>query len=407
MPALGADMEAGTLVQWVKRPGDAVARGDIIAVVDTDKGAIEIEAFEDGVLDRTVVEPGQQVPVGTVLAVIRSADEVSGSAASATAGSTTSGATPSSTTGALAAPTLEEGVRGPRSGAPVPETRPRVSPLARRRAAALGIDVTSVTGTGARGAVTREDVERAATRQAPSLEVPVQAGESGAALTGADRMAGMRKAIAAAMSRAKRDIPHYYLSATVDLHRALGWLRVENASRPPAERLLPAALLLKAVALALRDVPDLNGHWVEQQFRHAAHIHVGVAIALRGGGLVAPAIHDTDTLDLAVLMRRLQDLVQRARAGSLRSSELTDATVTVTNLGDQGAESTFGIIYPPQVALIGFGRIVERPWVVSGQIVPRSLVTATLSADHRVTDGHRGGTFLAAVDRWLQTPERL
>ncbi|MGE3507529.1 MAG: dihydrolipoamide acetyltransferase family protein [Vicinamibacterales bacterium] len=390
MPALGADMEAGTLVQWLKRPGDTVARGDIIAVVDTDKGAIEIEVFEDGVLDRTVVEPGQQVPVGTVLAVIRSTSEVGGSAASGPSGSPSSAATLSSTTRTRAEPEPAAGVQGPGSGPPVPEVRPRVSPLARRRAAALGIDVTSVTGTGAHGAVTREDIERAAT-----------------AHTGADRMVGMRKAIAAAMSRAKRDIPHYYLSATVDLHRALGWLRVENASRPPAERLLPAALLLKAVALALRDVPDLNGHWVDQQFRQAANIHVGVAIALRGGGLVAPAIHDTDALDLAALMRRLQDLVQRARAGSLRSSELTDATVTVTNLGDQGAESTFGIIYPPQVALVGFGRIVERPWVVSGQIVSRSLVTVTLSADHRVTDGHRGGTFLAALDRRLQAPEGL
>jgi pyruvate dehydrogenase E2 component (dihydrolipoamide acetyltransferase) len=359
MPSLGADMEAGTLVEWVKHPGDAVKRGDIIAVVDTQKGAIEIEVFEDGVLERTIVEPGQKVPVGTVLAMVATA---------------------------------------PR-GAPVePTARVRVSPLARRLAADLGVDLTQVAGTGAQGAITREDVERAAA--APKPAAPTSAPQAG-------RQAAMRAAIAAAMARSKREIPHYYLSTTIDLTTALAWLRTENERRSVAERLLPAALLIKAVALGLREVPDLNGHWTDGGFRQGSGIHIGVAIALRGGGLVAPAVHDADTLDLTTLMRRLQDLVARARAGSLKSSELADPTVTVTNLGDQGAESTFGIIYPPQVALVGFGRIVERPWVVAGGIEARPLVTATLSGDHRATDGHRGGLLLSAIDRWLQTPEKL
>ncbi len=173
------------------------------------------------------------------------------------------------------------------------------------------------------------------------------------------------------------------------------------------ERLLPVALLIKAVGLALREVPELNGYWIDGGFQPGPGIHVGCAIALRGGGLVAPALHDTDKTDLGTLMRTLADLVARARAGSLKSSELSDPSVTVTNLGDQGVDAAFGIIYPPQVALVGFGRIAERPWIVAGTIAARPLLTATLSADHRASDGHRGGMFLTAVERFLQNPETL
>jgi pyruvate dehydrogenase E2 component (dihydrolipoamide acetyltransferase) len=275
----------------------------------------------------------------------------------------------------------------------------RVSPVARKLAADLGVVLEQVTGTGIQGAITREDVERAAT----ALKVPGPTPGAPAP----DRMASMRAAIAAAMARAKREIPHYYLSTTIDMNAALTWLRTENERRAMTERLLPAVLLIRAVALALREVPDLNGHWIDGGFHAGAGIHIGLAISLRGGGLVAPALHDADKVDLAALMRQLQDLVARARTGSLKSSELTDPTITVTNLGEQGVESTFGIIYPPQVALVGFGKISERPRVVAGAVNVRPVVTATLSGDHRATDGHRGGVFLSAIDRLLQTPEKL
>lgn len=383
MPALGADMEAGTLVQWLKQPGDRLARGDIIAVVDTQKGAIEIEVFEDGVLDHTVVQPGEKVPVGAVLAVIRGPESREPAA-------------PSPPTVAGPQPTVagpEPTVAGPPEGG-----RVRVSPLARRIAAERGVDLAQVAGTGTQSAITSADVERAA---AASRTPP------GRAPAAPDRAAQMRTAIAAAMARSKREIPHYYLSTTVDMSVALAWLRAENEKRPMADRLLPTALLIKSVALALRDVPDLNGYWIDGAFRKGAGIHVGCAISLRGGGLVAPALHDANTLDLTTLMRKLHDLVSRARAGSLRSSELSDPTITVTNLGDQGVEAAFGIIYPPQVAIVGFGKISARPWAGPRGIEARPLLTATLSADHRASDGHRGGTFLTAVDGWLQKPERL
>jgi pyruvate dehydrogenase E2 component (dihydrolipoamide acetyltransferase) len=185
------------------------------------------------------------------------------------------------------------------------------------------------------------------------------------------------------------------------------WLAEENLRRPVQDRLLYGVLLIKAVALALKEVPELNSVWQGSEAVRSDAVHMGVAISLRGGGLVAPALHDVAGQSLGDLMRSFRDLVQRARSGGLRSSELSDPTITMTSLGEQGVESVFGIIFPPQVAIVGFGKIVERPWAVGGQVAVRPLVTATLSADHRVSDGHRGGLFLAAVDRLLQEPGRL
>jgi pyruvate dehydrogenase E2 component (dihydrolipoamide acetyltransferase) len=389
MPILGADMTAGTLVEWRKRVGDHVSRGDVIAEVETDKGLIDVEVFVGGVIERLLVETGATVPTGTVLATIRE-DVVAGEARPAPpAGAPAPRA-------AIAAPTPPiEAVPPPRE-ARGPGERVRVSPLARKVAAQLGIDVTTVRGTGAGGVVTREDVERAATERAAA-----------APARGRGDVARMRQTIGAAMARSKREIPHYYLAHTIDLHRATTWLAAENTRRPLTERLLHGVLLIKAVALALREVPELNGIWRGDHAEPSTAIHVGVAISLRGGGLVAPALHDTDRRDLGDLMRAFRDLVQRARGGGLRSSELSDPTITVTSLGEQGVETVFGIVYPPQLAIVGFGKIVERPWIVDGVVVARPLIAATLSADHRVTDGHRGGLFLAAVERLLQSPERL
>jgi pyruvate dehydrogenase E2 component (dihydrolipoamide acetyltransferase) len=389
MPSLGASMEAGTLVEWCKRPGDALRRGDIIAVVDTEKGAIEIEVFEDGVLDAIRVQPGEKVPVGTVLAVIRG---------DATAAPPVAPSPSSAAGGPPAPPPVEPAVtrevsQPARPAAPAP----RASPAARSLAAELQIDLTAVRGTGAGGAITRADVQRTA-----EATVPVEA-----AAGPGDAMLRMRQAVAAAMTRSKREIPHFYLGTTIDLSRALTWLAAGNATRGVTERLLPAVLLIKAVALALRDVPDLNGFWIDGGRRPAPGVHPGIAISLRGGGLVAPALHHADSKDLTALMAALRDLVARARAGGLKSSELSDPTMTITNLGEQGVEVGYGIIYPPQVALVSFGKISERPVAISGRVEVRPVVTATVSADHRAVDGHQAGLFLAAVDRRLQAPEGL
>lgn len=391
MPQLGADMSAGKLLRWRKAAGDHVQRGDIIADVETDKADIEIEVFTTGVIEKFLVQPGERVPVGTVLAVIR--EEGKPLTAEELRIMTTAAREPIPAIPEAPAPSIAPTAIRPAVG----EARLHISPAARKLAADLGIDPASLAGTGPGGRITLEDVQRAAQAKAaqPAAEVTL------------DRPARMRQAIAAAMARSKREIPHYYLSTTIDMSRAMAWLTQENLKRTVEDRLVYGVLLLKAVALALRDAPEINSIWAGGKATPVHDIHVGVAISLRGGGLVAPALHNTDRQSLGDLMKSFRDLVQRARAGSLRSSELGDPTITVTSLGEQGVESVFGIIYPPQVALVGFGKVVERPWSVEGQVVSRPLITATLSADHRVSDGHRGGLFLAAVDRKLQEPEKL
>jgi pyruvate dehydrogenase E2 component (dihydrolipoamide acetyltransferase) len=221
------------------------------------------------------------------------------------------------------------------------------------------------------------------------------------------KAAGMRAAIARAMARSKREIPHYYLATDIDFSHARLFLDERNASRSVSARLLPAAVLLKATALAVREVPGLNGFWVDDAFHPSESVHLGVAISLRAGGLVAPAIHDADTRDLDDLMAALRDLVRRARAFSLRASEMSDPTITVTNLGDQGVQMVHGVIYPPQVALVGFGAISERPWAVDGMVGAHPVVTVTLAADHRASDGAQGARLLTRIDHLLQDPERL
>lgn len=387
MPSLGADMESGVLVEWRVKVGDAVERGDVVAVVETDKGAIDVEIFESGIIEQLRVAPDTRVPVGTVLATLRGDARPEASPAAATVTSTP------------APPPAEAAAHGPavsHGSAPGSSTRIAASPRARRLAVERGVSLEGIVGTGPRGAITAEDVERAAGSPAASRAVPAGAG-SGA-------VAGMRAAIAAAMSRSKREIPHYYLGHAIDLEDALRELEARNAAVPIGERVLPIALLVRAVARALRDVPELCGFWRDGGFQPSPGIHVGLAVALRGGGLVNPAIHDADQGTLPELFGRIRDVTRRARAGQLRSSEFSDAAITVTSLGDQGVDAVFGVIHPPQVAIVGFGTIAARPWVVEGRVEARRVVHASLSADHRASDGHRGGRFLRSVEHHLQEP---
>ncbi|MER6092290.1 2-oxo acid dehydrogenase subunit E2 [Streptomyces bluensis] len=487
MPSLGADMDEGTLLEWLVAPGDPVHKGDPVAVVETAKSTIEVECFETGTMANLLVEPGTTVPVGTPLALIGPMAEKAGKP-----GRTKKPHKPRKPAKARKpeGPTEAEKVEGRRPVRPVPtegepseppspphvtapvpvpvptaarqpgrieavplvrhlaeqsgidlETlhgtgpggrvtrtdveeaaaaratarppRVRATPLARRLAAELGVDLTTVTGTGRESAVRATDVRQAtpgpsaparpsgATRVRPSAARPSAEGPS------EDRSAAMRQAIAGLMTRANRDIPHYYLSTTVDMAAAMDWLHEHNRRSPVGERLLPAALLLKAAALAARNVPELNGFWTDDHFTAGEGVHLGVAVSLRGGGLVAPALHHADALALPQLMTALKDVVTRARTGRLRGSEVSDATITVTNLGDQGVETIFGVIHPPQVALVGFGRVVDRPCAVNGLLGVRPVVTATLSADHRATDGAVGARYLTVVARLLQNPEHL
>ncbi len=494
MPALGADMEEGKLVEWLVKPGDYVHRGDMVAVIDTDKADIDVESFEDGVVAELLVEVGTTVPVGGVLARITQTPAAGAAPAGPSAAGpahpapapTRAGAEPTrpprpapkhpvagrtatapvretapvseaspepagfvsppvrrlahglgvdiarlhgtGRNGAVTRADVEAAVRGPAPGEPAIH-RVRSSPRARRLAVELGVDLAAVRGTGPEGAVTEADIrnsvgvaaERRAAEESATAEPAEQPAEKTAEQPApgktrppgrepreaADRAESLRRAIGTLMTRSKKTIPHYYLSTTLDLQAALSWMEEANLTRPITARLVPAALLLKSAAMAAREVPEVNGFFTDGAFHPSAAVHLGVAVALRRGGLVAPAIHDADTLGLDLLMERLRDLVGRARAGRLQRAEMADPTITVTNLGDLGVESVFGVIYPPQVALVGLGRVLEQPFARNGLIGVRPIVTATLSADHRVSDGLRGGRFLARMNELLQKPEEL
>jgi pyruvate dehydrogenase E2 component (dihydrolipoamide acetyltransferase) len=391
LPSLGADMDEGTLLEWRIKPGDTVARGQVIAVVDTSKAAVDVEIWQAGTVHALTLEPGQKVPVGTTMVILREPGETAEQVdALLRTRAAVPGPAPAAAAAVTAGPaaTVAQGAAGPgKTGARHP-----VSPAARRRAEALHVNPDALAGTGPHGAVTVADVERAAAQGAAAP----------------DRRAEMRRAIAAAMARSKREIPHYYLSQEIPMARAAAWLAQVNAARPVTGRLLMGVLQLKAVALALSRTPELNGFYRDGAFVPGTGVHIGIAISLRQGGLVAPAIHDVERKSLDELMAALADLVQRARAGSLRSSEMSDPTITVTNLGEQGAGAVFGVIYPPQVALVGFGRVAERPWVDDGGVVrAQPVVTASLSGDHRVSDGIRGARFLIELHDRLQRPEEL
>ncbi|MFB2772402.1 dihydrolipoamide acetyltransferase family protein [Pelatocladus sp. BLCC-F211] len=399
MPSLGADMRTGTLVEWKVKPGDRLKRGDIIADVETDKGIMEIEVFEDIIVDQLLIEPNTEVPVGTAMAKIHS--EKVAEPEAVTAGQTTESKQP------LTQP-IEETPIVP-TAAKNGGKRLRVSPLARRLADELGLDLSDVRSSVPDGVIQRVDVEQAALQA--KVEKPVEeisvAPIVAKPTTTADFQVGMRRAIAAAMSLSNRDIPHYYLETRIDMSHPLQWLEAENQKRSIKERILSVVLLIKATAKALTEVPELNGYWIDNHLQVQEPIHIGFAISLRQGGLVTPAIHHADLKSLDELMAAMRDLIERTRGGRLRSSEMSDATITLTNLGDIGVEKVFGVIYPPQVALVGFGKISEQPWAEHGMLDVRPVLTATLAGDHRATDGIVGARFLQALNTHLQAVEKL
>jgi pyruvate dehydrogenase E2 component (dihydrolipoamide acetyltransferase) len=392
MPSLGPDMEAGTLVEWLVKAGDRVKRGDVVAVVETQKGAIEVEIYQSGQIEQLLVDLDTKVPVGTPLARLR----VEGEAPGAEVPPARPAAPPEAPAPAAIPP-----IRPAVPAFPV-APGPRASPAARRLAEQRGIDLATVAGSGPGGAIAYDDVERAVGKTAgDAAPVPEKRRPVGLDL------GAMRTAIAAAMARSKREIPHYYLEHQVDVTACEHWLAEQNASRPPDNRLLMGALAIKAVALAARRFPAFNGFYRDNKFEASPAVHVGVAIAIRGGGLAAPALHNADQLSLDELMGQMRDLVQRTRAGRIRSSEISDPTITVSSLGERGVDALYGVIYPPQVAIVGMGKVVARPWVVDGAVAARSVVTMTLSGDHRVTDGHAGALFLAEIGKLLEEPDKL
>lgn len=385
LPSLGADMEDATLTEWLKKPGDQVRRGEPLVTVETTKGLIDIESYEDGRMLEHLVQPGSKVPVGAVLArlQVQGAPFAPGAAA---------GPHPVTQPPAVTlepAPAASPVAASPRK---MQAPRVRISPAARRRADALGLSLEALERSAAGDILHIEDIERLAA-QKPAAPIGTRT--------------AMRATIGAAMARAKREIPHYYLGHSMDFGPAREWLTHHNTTLPVKDRLIETVLITKAVALAAARIEGFNGHYLNGRFEPSAVVHAGTAIAVRGGGLVAPALLEAQRKDLATLMREFSALVMRVRAGHLRSGEFTAATITITSLGADGVDILYPIINPPQVAIVGAGAVREQPWVRDGQLVVRPVLTLALAADHRVTDGRTGARFLRAVADWLAKPQTL
>ncbi len=399
MPSLGAEMEEGKVLEWYVASGDRVEHGQIVALLDTEKAEIEMESFETGWIDALLVQTGETVPVGTPMATVRSE-----------------------------APT---GVELPSDSRPIRHDEPppashhriRATPLARRVARERGIALESVSGSGPSGAIVEADIIASGTPTPMHTATPAASSTvskpskdtstvpaprpSGTTATQMDRATRRRQVIAAAMERSKRKIPHYYLATSIELTSTLAWLEKANHERPISKRLLVPALLVKAVANAARRFPQLNGHWIDGAHHPSDAVHVGMVVSLRTGGIVVPTLRDADSRPLDDVMEQLQDVVTRARNGRLRSAELSDATLAITSLGEDGVETIYGVIYPPQVSIVGFGAIHSEVRAEGDLLGTRSMLRATLAADHRASDGQEGSRFLTAIARQIADPENL
>lgn len=480
MPSLGADMDEGTILEWRVAVGDAVKRGQLVALVQTEKADLDVEVFEDGVVQELCVGVGEKVPVGTVLALLAPAgatvkapaavaepvvvepvvvepvvvEPVLAAApvthaepvlAAVVAAPVSAAAAQGHTTSPVVRHLAERlGVSGHLAGsgpggrvtrhdvevaAESASHEPRrrrggrapVSPRARRLARQAGLDVAVLTGTGPAGAVVGADV--LAARSAPAAPTPTPPAPTPAAAEAAtvapapaaaapaaataDRRQAMRQAIGRRMEKAWREIPHFHVATRIDLHEAMAWLEQANLDRPVTNRLLPAALLLRAAAVGAAKVPDLNGWWVDGTVKRAERVDVGVVVSLRGGGLLTPVITDAAAKDVDTIMAELRDLTTRTRANRLRAADLVDGSITVTNLGEQGVEVVHGVIQPPQLALVGFGTVHDEPVAIDGLLGIRPVVVASLAVDHRAADGLLAARLLRTIDDLLQHPEAL
>lgn len=388
MPSLGADMTEGTLVEWQVKPGDALDKGDIIALLETQKGLIEMEVFQPGVVMELLLEPVVTVPVGAVIARMRAGEKLAEPAPVYPAEQAT-------TMKAIPVP-----VRQSQTNAEVVQQliEPRqgvlASPVVRKLASEQQVDLNQLAGSGPKGAILLRDLL-------------VNEPKTKTKTTAIDTTQAMRSAIAAAMEKSKREIPHYYLSLEVNITQTQSWLTNFNVNRGPEERVLLLAVLLKAIAQSLYKYPALNGIYQAQTFIPSTAVHIGNVISLRNGGLVVPVIHDVAQLSIEEIMIKLRELSERARRGVLRSSDLIDTSITVSSMGERGSDLLFGVIYPPQVAIIGVGKPRKTMLVVDDQPRVADVLTVSLAADHRVSDGMIGAKFLNTLANKLQNPEKL
>ncbi len=422
MPALSPTMTEGKLAKWIKAEGEAVRSGDVLCEIETDKATMEVEAIDDGTLAKIIVPAGSDgVPVNAPIAVLL----LEGEDASALTSLPAAGAAPAPTaaTPAAVAPATLPSSPPPSAtpaAAAAPGSRIFASPLARRMAAEAGLDLATVKGSGPRGRIVKADVEAAMTAPKPApaaaAAAPPQAAaapppaqvEAGASVTAVPNST-MRKVIARRLSASKRDIPHYYLTidcnidAVLDLREQLNGRAPEGAG---AYKLSVNDFVVRAVALALKAYPAANCAWTDEAILLFNTVDVCVAVATPAG-LITPVVRDADHTGLAAISNEVRQLAGKARDGKLTPEEYQGGGFTISNLGMYGIREFSAIINPPQACLLAVGAAEKRPIVKDGALAVATMMTATLSADHRAVDGAVGAEFLKVLKTLIEDPLRM
>ena len=431
MEALSPTMEEGRLVKWLKNEGDAVTTGDPIGEVETDKAIMELVARGDGVLRKRLINEGDAVPVGTLVGVIAAADENidalvghSGAQAPAKAPAAPVDAVPVVAAAAATAPVTSApaptATPAPAALAPSQPSAPtRSSPLARRLASERGLDLGSVQGSGPNGRIIKRDIEaavptgaegaapRAGAASAPRADVvgAPKAGAAGAPQYRDVPLSTIRKIIAKRLAESIGPIPTFYLTAELDLTRVME-MRAAMAELGPEFKVSVNDVLIKAIAVALSQHPEVNAHWGGDHIRYFNRVHIGMAVAT-DDGLIVPVIWDADSKRMSEISRDAKDLAVRARARKLTPEEFTGSTFSVSNLGMFGIDQFTAIINPPEAAIIAIGTSEDKLVVVEGEAVVRQRVRLTMSCDHRVIDGAVGAKFLQTLRRLVENPLML
>jgi len=426
MPKLSEAMETGKVIKWLKKEGDAIKGGDVIAEIETDKANVEIEAFGGGVLRKIVVREGGQVPVGELIGVI--ADPADDIAAVDAAAPPPAPAPAAAAAPAAPLPAMESYRSVPETSSVVPMTvaspsaapaavgRVKASPLARKVAAQSGLDLRLIQGSGPGGRIVRRDVETAAAAPSPAAGVSPAAAAAPARpqfvippRTGAEfedtPLSSMRAIIAKIMPLSKGPVPHFYVTSEVSMDRA--WtLRAELNALEGQPKISVTDMVVKACSLALLKNPGVNAQLQGQSIRVFRRAHIGLAVAL-DEGLITPVLRDCDAKPLAQIAVEARDLAERARGGKLRAHEMSGATFSVSNLGMYDVEEFSAIINPPEGAILAVGSVLEKPVAEAGQLRVGRRMKMTISCDHRVMDGAMGARFLQDLKRLLDEPLRL
>jgi pyruvate dehydrogenase E2 component (dihydrolipoamide acetyltransferase) len=412
MPRLSDTMEDGVLLAWHKKVGDQVKRGDLLAEIETDKAVMELEAFDDGVVEQVLLEAGQRVPIGTRIGVIGDGSGISDS------GISDSGSPDAPAPGQDAAQAEPVPAETVVSQAPVATgqrgERPKASPLARKIARERGVDLAGLTGSGPNGRIVRADVEAAASPPAPAAAPAPEPATAPARPAVSDEdveevpLTTMQRVAARRLTESKQNAPHFYLTAAIDVTELLEFRARLNETLRSADgpKVSVNDLVVKAVAGTLRAHPEVNVSFRGETVLRHKRVHVGVAVAVPAG-LVVPVVADADRKGISEIAAESREKAERARAGKLRAEEMSGGTFTVSNLGMYGIEQFAAVINPPEAAILAVGAAGEEVRVVDGEFVARKILRVTLSADHRAVDGATGAAFLQRLTDVLEHPLRI